>query len=100
MSGAIKHPNRHPLHVVFGVRGLHWREGMNLLQEGPELFISDLCVTPEEVHPADIAAVLQRAGAPWAVSQIAPWQPDFPSTQPPHEKRNDQTHQEARPQNH
>lgn len=76
MSGALKHPNQHPLRVLFYTRKLCDRAGMNLLQEGPELFISDNCVRLEEVAPCDVDAVLERAGAPWAKSQLYPWRPE------------------------
>lgn len=71
MSGALKHPNRHPLIVLFYTRRLSIARGMNCLQEGPELFISDNCVHPEDVAPEDVAAVLRRAGAEWAQGRSA-----------------------------
>lgn len=73
---ALKHPNRHPLIVLFYTKRLDIGGGMNALQEGPELFISDNCVWPEEVAPSDVDAVLARAGAQWAVSQFYPWRWD------------------------
>lgn len=84
MSGAMKHPNQHPLIVLFLTRRLSSAAGMNALQEGPELFISDNCVHPEEVHPEDIAAVLRRAGAEWAQSRnpATAWTPSADARTP------------------
>lgn len=53
--------NEHPLLRLFHSKRIFWRDGMNLLQEGPLRFISDECVTPEEVHPDDVAAVMNHA---------------------------------------
>lgn len=75
MSGPLKHPNFHPLLGLFYTKKLSWQAGMNLLQEGPELFISDNCVRPEEVAPCDVDAVLARARAQWAKSELYPWRP-------------------------
>lgn len=38
-------------------------DGMNALQEGPELLISDNCVNLEDVAPCDVDTVLVRAKA-------------------------------------
>lgn len=50
----------HPLTWLFRVRNLSVIEGMNWLEECR--LISDLCVTPEDVAPCDIRAVLDHAG--------------------------------------
>lgn len=63
MPGPLKHPNQHPLKRLFAARKMTEREGMNALQEGPILLISDNCVTADDVAPCDTRAVLERAGA-------------------------------------
>jgi hypothetical protein len=60
-----KHPNQHPLIMLFHTRKYTIAEGMNWLQERGH--ISDLCVTPQDVAPCDVAAVLAKADALWAL---------------------------------
>lgn len=64
MSVLKYRPN--PLLILFGNKRLFWRDGMNLLQEGPLRLISDNCVTLEDVAQCDIADVMRRVKAPWA----------------------------------
>ena len=51
------------LRLLFWSRRLTDTEGMNLLQEGPELLIGDNCVTLEDACPEDVECVLVRAKA-------------------------------------
>lgn len=51
------------LRLLFWSRRMTDDEGMNALQGGPELFISDNCVNIEDVAPCDVDVVLVRAKA-------------------------------------
>lgn len=53
--------NTHPLLRLFHRNRIFWRDGINLLQEGPLRFISDECVTVEDVAPCDVEAVMNHA---------------------------------------
>jgi len=66
-----KHPNRHPLIVLFYTRKFSICAGMDWLQDRGH--ISDLCQRPEDVAPSDVDAVLAKAGALWVKAKDGRW---------------------------
>lgn len=53
--------NWHALVFLFYAKRFTIEQGMNALQDGPLLLISDNCVTPEDVAACDVAAILKLA---------------------------------------
>lgn len=69
MSTRARH-RTHPLRLFFDWRRWPWAEAMQWLQDRG--WISDNCITPEDVALCDIRRVLAAAGASHALSTTDP----------------------------